>query len=373
MEKTIKVLFVFPISQVWGGEKVWLKFLAKVDRDKFSLFVLTFGEGKLLKRLEKIEVPYYLLPTARIRNVFSSLKNLLRMISFLKEGKFDIVNSLGVHLLTTLATSILSIPYVLHIHTVHPLSLIDRWCLRRARHIVTVSNFSKEFLIGYGVKPEYIEVIYNGIDIEELEKKVKGIDLRRELGLDEDTQIVCYIGRIVKWKSLEMLIRVIPKIKQGYSGKIKFLFVGDTPKIGVREPDYKDILLKLAEELGVENDVIFTGRREDIVDILKNIDIFAISSQLEVCSMAILEAMTMAKPVVAIREGGNPELVTEDTGILVEHGDLDDFADAIVGLLKDKEKRLKMGIAGRKRVKELFSIEKNVANTQKVYEELLCV
>lgn len=370
MKEPIKALFVFPISQVWGGEEVWLKFLARLDRNKISPVVLTFGEGELLKRLEKIGVPCYVLPTARIRNIFASLSNFFLLIRFFKKEKFDVVNSLGVHLLTTISTSLLNLPYILHIHTIHPLPLIDRWCLRKARHIVTVSNFSKNFLIGYGIKPEIIEVIYNGIDIEDLVEKIRGIDLRKELGLDEDTQIVCFAGRIVKWKNLDFLIRAIPKIKSGYHGKVQFLIVGDTPKKDTGEPDYKDTLLKLARKLNVENDVIFTGRRQDMADVLKNIDIFAIPSLLEVCSMSILEAMAMGKPVVAVREGGNPELITADTGILVEPEDETGLAEAIISLLKDKERRQQIGEIGRKRIKELFDIRNN---TDKLHDIIECL
>jgi glycosyltransferase involved in cell wall biosynthesis len=361
----IKSLFVFPISQIWGGENVWLKFLEKVDRRKISPYALVFGKGELSKRLKEIDVPCYILPSSRLRNIFSSLKNLLYMISFLKKEKFDVVNSLGVHLLTTLSTSFLNIPYILHIHTIHPLPLIDKWCVRKAKHIVTVSNFSKKFLTQYGVNPEYIKVIYNGVDVEELERKVKGTDLRKELGLDKDTKIVCYIGRIVKWKNLDFFIRAIPEIKQSFSGKVKFLFVGETPKRD-KEPDYKDTLLKLAKELGVQNDIIFTGRRDDIVDILKNIDIFAIPSYLEVCSMSILEAMSFGKPVIAMRKGGNPELITESTGILVEPEDLVGFAKATVELLINEEKREKMGEASYKRARNFFHISNNVKELENV-------
>lgn len=372
MEKRIKLLFIFPTPQVWGGEEVWLNLLRRINRKKFSISILTFGTGRLLKRLEDINVKYYSLEKARLRNVFGSVKNLFRMIKFLKKEKFNIVNSLGVHLLTTLSTSIVPIRYILHFHTMHPLPLIDRWCIRKAKHIITVSNFTKELLISYGTKPNCIKMIYNGIDIEGFEKKIKGVDLRKELRLQEETQIICYIGRIIKSKNLETLVQIIPKIKKDYQGKAKFLFVGDTPKINPREADYKDVLLKLAEELRVKDDVIFTGRREDITSILKQIDIFALPSNfLEVCSMAILEAMAMAKPVVAIRVGGNPELVSEETGILVNPNDLNGFAKGIIDLLKDKEKAFMIGGAGKRRVKEYFSIEKNVKMTEELYEEIL--
>jgi glycosyltransferase involved in cell wall biosynthesis len=370
MRKPIKALFVFPISQIWGGENVWLEFLARVNRNRVLPVAFVFGEGELLKRSENIKVSYYLLPKARLRNIFISLKNLFLMIRFLKKERFDVVNSLGVHLLTTLTTSILNIPYILHIHTIHPLPLIDRWCLRKARHIVTVSNFSKNFLIGYGIKPEIIEVIYNGIDIEDLVEKIRGIDLRKELCLDGDEKIVCYIGRIVKWKNLDFLIKAIPKVKENYEGKVRFLFVGDTPERDMAEEDYKGALLRLAKELGAEGEIMFTGRREDVVDILKNIDIFALPSHLETFPMSVLEAMGMGRPVVAIKVGGIPELVTSETGILVEPGDLDGFTKAIIDLLRDKEKRQKMSKAGCKRIKEFFSIEYNVNKLEYILENV---
>lgn len=370
MERPIKALFVFPVSQIWGGEAVWINFLKRMDRNKIIPFCLIFGSGELIKRIEEANAGYYKLSNARIRNIFQYLRNLFHMIRFFKKERFDVVNSLGVHLLTTLSTSFLNIPYILHIHTIHHLPFIDRWCLRRARHIITVSNFSKEFLINYNIKPKNIEVIYNGIDIVGLEKKTKGLDLRQELGLDKNTKIVCYMGRIVKWKNLEDLIRAVPKIKKGCPGKIKFLFVGDTPKRDIRETDYKDTLLKLAEELGVKGDIIFTGRREDVEDILKNIDIYAIPSLLEVCSMSILEAMALGKPIVAINTGGNPEIVTDEVGILVEPYDLESFAKAIVSLLKDEKKRQNIGEAGKKKVEQFFNIKDNIDRLERIMKSL---
>ena len=369
MQKPIKALFVFPISQVWGGEKIWLDYLERMDRAKIIPYALVFGKGELLNRIEQLKIAYYCLPAARIRNLLFLMVNLFKMLAILKKERFDIVNSLGVHFLTTLASGILKVKYILHIHTIHRLPLIDRWCLHRAKRIITVSKFSKTFLEDYGIRPEYIQVVYNGIDIERLEKEAKGADIREELHLDKDIQIICYAGRIVKWKNLEMLIRAIPKIKSGYSGKVKFLFVGDTPKRRRGEEDYKNTILKLTEELLVENEIVFLGRREDIASILKQIDIFVIPSLLEVCSMSILEAMSLANPVVALKIGGNPELITENTGILVGSDDLDGFSSAIVSLLEDKAKRQKMGLAASSRIKEYFDLEEKTRKFEYIQEK----
>jgi glycosyltransferase involved in cell wall biosynthesis len=82
--------------------------------------------------------------------------------------------------------------------------------------------------------------------------------------------------------------------------------------------------------------------------------------------MSILEAMSFGKPVIAMRKGGNPELITESTGILVEPEDLVGFAKATVELLINEEKREKMGEASYKRARNFFHISNNVKELENV-------
>lgn len=360
MEKPIKALFIFPLTQVWGGEKIWLEYLRRINRSRVDPQCMVFGRGELLDKLDELHINYYCLPLTRIRNIISYVKSFLKMVTILENEKFDVVNSLGVHFLSSLATSFLHIPYIIHIHTIHALPFVDRWCLRRARHIITVSNFSKQFLTRYGVPERYVAVVHNGIDTKELEVKAHGKDIREELRLDNDALLVCYAGRIVRWKNLALFIQAIPEVKARYAGKVKFLFMGETPGKNAEKQDYKDSLMKLAKGLQVSDDVIFMGKRADVAHIVKQIDIFAIPSLLEVCSMSILEAMALTKPVVAMKAGGNPELVTQETGILVEPGDSKGFAAAIATLMNNPEKRNNLGWAGARRIKEFFEIEESV-------------
>jgi len=94
---------------------------------------------------------------------------------------------------------------------------------------------------------------------------------------------------------------------------------------------------------------------------------------LEGFSRVILEAMASSKSVIATEGGGNSEAVEDGkTGVLVPGGDSRKLAKAILELVKDENKRRQMGIAGRERVEKLFSIERNVAQIEKLYEDLLC-
>ncbi len=358
MNKPFKVLFIFPLPQIWGGEVVWLNSLKFIDREKFEPVVLTFGEGELEKSFKSLGIEYHIFKKTRLRNIISSLKTFFKLIVFMKKGDFAAINSLGVNLLSFCASSILRIPFCFHIHTIHALPWLDRWCLKNASYIVTASSYSKNFLAGYGIDEKRIDVIPNGLDFDRIIQAGNHSQIKNELNL-RDAILVCYTGRIVPWKNLEVLIKVIPDIKKKFSHPIKFIFVGNTPEYENSVRDYQNSLIRLADKLDCRNDVFFLGRRQDVLQILGACDIFVIPSLLEVCSMSILEAMALGKPVVAMNAGGNPEIITHATGVLVCSDDAKGLSDAIVELARDKNKRIELGNAAKKRVAQNFSFDEN--------------
>jgi len=102
------------------------------------------------------------------------------------------------------------------------------------------------------------------------------------------------------------------------------------------------------------------------------LDIFVLTSIKEHFGRVVIEAMACGKPVIATNSGAVPEIVEDKvTGILVPPEDSEKLAEAIIELLEDKEKAKEMGIAGRKRVEELFSIEKHTRQIEEVYLSLL--
>ena len=123
---------------------------------------------------------------------------------------------------------------------------------------------------------------------------------------------------------------------------------------------------------GYPYSIFFTGERNDVPELLSVIDVLVSSSLYEGLSNAILEGMAAAKPIVATAIAGNPELVLhEQTGFLVPPGQPECLAGAIIGLLDDRVLRKQMGYAGRKRVEELFQMDKMVHNTEKLYTHLV--
>jgi glycosyltransferase involved in cell wall biosynthesis len=125
-------------------------------------------------------------------------------------------------------------------------------------------------------------------------------------------------------------------------------------------------------ELGLAEDVFFTGRCERVGDLLSVSDVCVLSSTAEGFSNSILEYMAAARPVVATDVGGAREAIEEgETGYVVAPGDDEAMAARITDLLLDPERARRMGERGRRVVEEKFSCEAQLSHTEALYESLL--
>jgi L-malate glycosyltransferase len=144
---------------------------------------------------------------------------------------------------------------------------------------------------------------------------------------------------------------------------VEFLLVGDGP--------LRPELEREARDLGLGNSVVFCGDRRDIPAVQASLDVAVLTSESESLSNAILEAMAAGLPVVAYRNGGNPELIDEQRGTLIAQGDDRAFAEAVVHLLTETADREHRGRNARRFVEENFSLERCRARYRELYERLL--
>ena len=125
-------------------------------------------------------------------------------------------------------------------------------------------------------------------------------------------------------------------------------------------------------DLGLRDRVLFTGFQMDVSEIIGAFDVAVLPSFFEGMGRVILEAMAMAKPVVASRVGGIPDLLEDGrNGFLVQPGNVAELAAAIKKLLQDKALAEKMGREGRKMIDDKFSADIMVRSIEAVYRELL--
>jgi len=247
--------------------------------------------------------------------------------------------------------------------------LIERFTAKITDSITTltqieIEDYQKMRLAG---REKFISIPY-GIDMEKYQSVRTREEVRKMFGLSADDCVIGWVGRLVPVKDCGTFLRAASMLRdiatipplplKEKGGSIRFLVVGDGPERKKMEG--------MAERLGLQ--VIFTGTRKDIYDIISAMDLLVLSSLNEGLGHVILEAMAAWKPVIATRVGGVPEVVEDGvTGILVPPSNPAEMASAIMKILADPEMMERMGKEGRKRA-ERFDIKMAVDRLDALYK-----
>jgi glycosyltransferase involved in cell wall biosynthesis/peptidoglycan/xylan/chitin deacetylase (PgdA/CDA1 family) len=197
------------------------------------------------------------------------------------------------------------------------------WALNSSEKVIAVSAALKEEMVKIGVPSEKIVIVPNGVDAE-LFKPMDQAECRKKLELPLDKKIVLFVGNLVRVKGVEALVSAFADLRVS----ALLVLVGDGPLEG--------ILRAKVKELNIKNRVIFAGRitHDAIRNYMNACDIFCLASLNEGCPNVALEAMACGKPVVATKVGGLPEIVTDETGLLVEPQNVSALADELSAALE---------------------------------------
>ncbi|MFH1406441.1 MAG: glycosyltransferase family 4 protein, partial [Candidatus Omnitrophota bacterium] len=185
---------------------------------------------------------------------------------------------------------------------------------------------------------------------------------KQNMGLTASSRVIGTIARLVPIKGLEYLIKAFT-ITVGEFSDARLLILGDGPQ--------EAKLRRLADELGVTQKVMFLEPTEDIRPILSSFEVYVQPSLNEGLGMAIIEAMALAKPVIASRVGGVVDLLSDECGILVEAGNAHTLAQAIKKLLLDKELAKTLGAKAKASVWPKYDVKTEIQDIEKVYARLI--
>jgi glycosyltransferase involved in cell wall biosynthesis len=193
--------------------------------------------------------------------------------------------------------------------------------------------------------------------------------LKRELGLGPGCAVVGIVGNLNRFKGHTYFLQAAKRIKEA-TGSVKFLIVGrrlDT------DPGCWEQLQQLTAENGLEDDIVYTGFRDDTAAVMAILDVFVLASVLESCPVVVLEAMAMKVPVVATDVGAVSELVVDgQTGFVVPPRSAEAIAEAVLTCLKMPEETVEtMTSAARQRVETKFDVDHISERQKHIYEELL--
>lgn len=218
-----------------------------------------------------------------------------------------------------------------------------------------------------GVEEGRLGLLYNGIDLAALEEGRRSrAAVRDELCLDErDVLIVC-VANLIPYKGHADLIRALGLTRrEGAQNQWRVAMVGRDNGIG---PD----LRQLAHDEGVADTIFWMGERSDVAAIYAAADVGMLVSHEEGFSNSVLEGMASGIPMIVTDVGGNAEAVTDgECGYVVPPFQPEAIKAALLNTIRNADIRERMGIAGRRRVLERFSLDACVKGYAQLYHQLL--
>ena len=356
----LRVGFVLHIMQVAGAEVLVAETIRRLGA-RIDPVVLCLDEiGQLGERMQAEGVPVVRLG----RRPGLDLGTARRMAREIEGRQLEIVHA---HQYTPFFYAALARPLAKHRvrvmfteHGRHYPDLVGkrRWLANRfilshlADEIHAVCRFSGDSLAQVdGFSAGSITVIRNGIDLARYPATPMH-EARQRLGLAQDREFVTCVARFHPVKDHAMLLRAFARLAAEFP-KAELLLAGDGP--------LRQDLAAQAASLGIAERVQFLGVRDDVPDLLRASNVFAMTSVTEAASLTVLEAMACRVPVVVTAVGGNPEIVRHGQhGFLVPRGDDAATADAIRQLLRKPDLAAAMGAAGLREVTAHYRLEDTI-------------
>ena len=242
---------------------------------------------------------------------------------------------------------------------------IDLLILRFVSRVIAVSESLRQQLIAAGLPEERVVTIYNAIDVEaftsETLHRVQG--LRDQLGIDDGQHVISIIGRLTPEKGHRYFLESARYTLKTLPGA-RFLVIGDGP--------LREQLEDFSASLGLNHAVSFLGYQRDIAAFMSISDIIVISSVREGLPNVLLEALALAKPVVATQVGGISEVLQDrETGLLVPPKDSRRLAEAIIYVLRNPKEAANLGARGKRLVSREFSVNRMAQKVAQVYRDIL--
>lgn len=371
----IRLLNMLTSFQIGGTERQVVNLALGFDPSRFDLHLACLrNRGELLEEVALLPIPRPVFDIGRLYGP-KTLWQAIRLALYIRRNRIQIVHTYGFYpnVFAVPTARLFGAPIVVASirdrgDILTPAQRrIQQWVCRLADCVLVNAEAIRDTLIEQGYRPDNIVVIRNGIVLSRFGKREKRREkvsaLRRELGLPPSAPLVVVFSRLNRMKGVEYFLDAAALLAPRFP-EVRFLIVGD----GAGRKELED----RAGHLGLAERVIFTGFRSDVPDLIPEAAVSVLPSLSEGLSNSLLESMASGVPVVAARVGGNPEIVEHDvSGLLVPTRDSAALADAIGTLLQDPQLAARMGEAGRRRVAELFSMERSLGEVERFYERLV--
>lgn len=356
-----------------GGAKTHVHSLLHGLDGKVELTMVCFMEGSFAQEARELGIPTVVLPGHNIFRVFYKLKRMVQ------EGNYDIIHCHGArgNMMGSLLRRCTGLPVITTVHSDYRLDYLGRAfsrltygtintiALRLLDYRIGVSDAMVDLLISRGFDPNKLFSIYNGLDFTPRTPAMERKEFFRSVGLDtdENSVVIGIAARLNPVKDIPTLIRAFA-IAHAKRPELRLLIAGDGEQI--------EKLKKLAKDLGVAEQVCFTGWLSDVDSFYHAIDINTLTSLSETFPYSLTEGARACLPTIASRVGGVPYLIDHGAnGLLFEAGDAAALAAHMVTLAADPALRKRLGTNLYQKAKQIYSLDATIAQQVEIYQAVL--
>ncbi len=382
-----KILYIITKS-AWGGAQKYVYDLAThLPKERFQIAVAAGGNGPLFQKLKEAGIRTFFIPGLdRDVRMFKEIKAGYSLFNIIRAEKPDIIhlNSTKIGILGVAAAGLYRLlqftraPYI--IFTVHgwgfnenrpwfirALIFLASWCASFFHDKIILINRADARQAERFIRSKKCALIFNGMAPPAFFSRTEARAflasyVRQEIS--NDTVLFGTIAELTKNKGLMYLIEAIRELREKTKNlKFKALIIG--------EGEDQMLLRRLIARYGLSEHIFLAGALPDGARFLNAMDCFVFPSVKEGLPYAILEAMAAGIPIIATAVGGIPDLINHGkTGFLVPPRDPHRLADAILGLIKDRETELQFGKNAQARYRAHFTLDKMLASTIHLYDQL---
>lgn len=251
----------------------------------------------------------------------------------------------------------LAVPATGHIRDIMKLKPKAVQDLNKLTGIVTVSHATRQFHLDQGLNADICQVIYNGVDTEQFAPRERTCYLHDELGLPPNTKLAATIGQICLRKGQVDLAQSAVKIGDRFPN-LHFLLIGQRHSSKAESVAYDEEIDTIFENAGMRHRLHRLGYRDDIPQLLNEVDSLIHPARQEPLGRVLLEAASSGTPIVATDVGGTSEILrASKSARLVPPGAPDQLADAIVDTLENTTESRNMAARARCFVEDRFQVE----------------
>lgn len=373
--RPISILYIHNSAHIAGGNRALLGLFDYLNPGRFRAVSVLPARGPMESELRRRGVPHVVLPfdAALTRSSVQAMRLVSRLVRVLVSHRIRFVhaNDSLCYRHASIAARMLAVDRICHLQF-PPDHRGLAWAFKvRPDVVITCSAHMRGQLKSAGLRclrSVPIVPVENAVDTHRFRPPENVDELRQSLGLDANSQVVTIVGSVSERKGHRDFLDAAKQILARRPLAL-FLVVGDDLE---GKGAYRVAMEDYARALGIASRVRFVGFCADPVDWVAASDVIVLPSLKEGLPLSLAEAHGCAKPVVATRVDGIPEIVEDGvTGFLFEPRDVSGMSTAVTRLLEDASLRIGMGTAGRRRAEEIFSQRTHAAKVQDVYERVL--